>query len=255
MSAQPKATTNRVERWILGALAPVLLFLTGFLLGGIWGRLTIPAGSGLAGAGTAAIQALLAGVVAATVGVVLVTRSGTRGLRRLAGASVALFAVAWVALRLTPRPTLEVSAPGPPAVYQPAFRFSLMEDPHQPPSPDDPLDLPFRRLEVSTPSRNLRAQPADSATMCTAALPARPRLYGLCAVATAVVARCASGECGGSECVDCPPYRLSFALDGEERRSWDVSGTFLVSTEEGRTLVAEAERLFAEAPPWSSCGS
>lgn len=255
MSPQPKMTASRLERWTLAVLAPVLLFLTGFLLGGIWARLTIPAASGLAGAGTAAIQALGAGVLGAAVGIVLVTRSGKQGLRRLAGACVVLFALAWVGLRLTPRPTLDVAAPVPPPVYQPAFHISLMADPDQPPSADDPLSLPFRRLDVSTRARHLRAQPTDSTTMCTAALPAFPRLDDLRAVAAPVVALCESGECGGSECVECPPYWLSFSLDGEERGGWDVSGAFLVSTEEGRALVAEMERLFAEAPPWSFCGS
>jgi hypothetical protein len=233
----------------------VLLAAGGFLLGGTYGKLTIPAGAGLAAGATAAIYALGGALAATVAGMVVVLKVDPRRLWSVAGAAAGFAALALVALLAVPPRTLPATSYEPPPVFEPAFVLSFMADVDAPRAAQDPLDLPFDRMDVVTEAGHVRAIPRGAGPACTADLPAFAALERVLAAAAPVRERCASPDgCAAGACPDCAPYKLLVQGAGDPAVWHDVSGAYLVSSPEGRALVEALLGVWEDAQTaWASC--
>jgi hypothetical protein len=242
-----------MKRFIAATLIVLLLLVAGFLFGGTYGRLTIPAGSGLAGGGIAAMYALFGAAVGAVIGIVVGVKANDARLWPFAGAALAVAVAARIALQVTPLRTLPPTSYEPPPAFEPEYNFSLMADPDAPRSEADPLSLTFDRLDVGTRIFTVRALPRDSVTMCTADLSDGALMERVRVAAVPVRAACASGTCAISTCADCAPWKLLFMQAGDTSAWYDISSTYLASTAQGRELTAALEEVFARVQPWKAC--
>lgn len=244
-----------MNRWIPGTIIVLLLFVAGFLLGGIFARLTIPPGSGLAGGGIAAMYALGGAVAGVLIGTVLVVRADHARLWRGAAGALGVAAAAWVGLGVTPMRTLPQTSYEPPPAFEPEYAVSLMADPDAPRSAADPLTLAFDRIDVGTRTFSVRALPRDSTIMCTAELADPVLLERVRRAATPVHAACTTGICAASTCTDCAPWKLLFMQTPDTAVWYDISSEYLVSTAEGQALTAALDEVFVRVQPWKFCSN
>jgi hypothetical protein len=202
------------------------------------------------------MYALLGAAVAGSIGVIVAVKIDPRRLWPLAAAALGVAGVAYVALMVTPRRSLPVTTYEPPPQFEPWFVFTLMDPVDAPRSVNDPLELPFGRLDVATRETRVRALPRDSATMCTAGQPDFSLLERLRTAAAVVRDACRSENgCTATACTDCPHHSMMFVQGGDTAVWRTVSGGYLVSTPDGRALVDVVLQVYEDVQPWSHCGS
>ncbi len=249
------STDREPSRALPLALTSLLMLVAGFFAGGVYARATLPAGMGLAGGATAAIYALFGAVVAMGVGIGVVFKAPLERRWTLTAGAGGLTLAALAAFMVVPRPALPPPEPPPPA-YEPEFTVALQGDLDAEPSPSDPLVVPFRRIDVHSGSA-VRTIPAGDSVACNGALPTFPQLDELLAATRAVYAACqgAPEVCSATPCTDCTPYQLFFSENPSDSPWISISGAYLSSSVEGRTLISLLERAYEGAQPWSHCGN
>jgi hypothetical protein len=248
-------STALTSKVVPAMLTFLLLPAGGFLLGGTWGKLTIPAGSGLAGGATAAVYALGGALLSVVVGMVVLLKVDPRRLWPVASIAAAFAALGLVAFLIVPPRTLPATPYEPRPVFEPGFVLSLMADPDAPRASEDPLDLPFDRLDVVTEAGHLRAFPRGGVAACTADLDDFAALERVRAAAAPVRAGCGEpGGCVAGACRACAPYKLLFMQAGDSAVWHDISGVWLVSDPRGGALVEALLAIWEAAQPaWTSC--
>ncbi len=241
-----------------GALAVALVIVlagAGLYAGAIVARLTTPAGSGLAGGSTAAIYVLMGLLAGAITGGVVAWVLPQQRYLAATGVAVAVAASLYVAMRATPVATLPPPPPPPPQ-FEPEFTMALFGDLDAEPLSADPLDLPFRRLDVSSRA-GLRRIARGASRTCTGPTPSFERLESVLVAARAVYGACSGAESDCAEsavCPDCKAY--SFALfEARQAAPWlELSGEYLATDSLGRRLVDELSTVYQTAQADWYCG-
>jgi hypothetical protein len=244
--------TTLMSKGMAAVLLVLLLAVGGFLAGGVYARLSIPPGQGLAGAGTAAILVLGGAALGALAGIIIALKAAR--IWRWTGGAAVFAVLAWVAVLVIPMRRLEIQPYEPPAVFEPEYVLSLMADPNPTGPRDDTLSLPFDRLDVTTRERRIRGLPRDSTVMCMAEMTDFEQFERVRAAAIVVRDQCASETgCTETTCRDCSHYLLMYMQAGDSTIWRDISSEYLAATAEGQTLVAELVRVYDGAQPWSYC--
>lgn len=237
----------------------VLLFIiAGFFLGGMVGKLKIPAGSGLAGPAILLVYMLSGAAIALIAGIILARILNEAQLKKGRLVVFLLAVAALVAIVSIPKKKIATAAGDAPQPFSPAYVFDF--SPALLPPEGNPANLPqlpFSRIRLRADDRFFMFDFYEpQSQVCSGRIQSDENLRALLSAIRAVLAECeANPQLSAPEsCPECRAYYLLLIPEKNAPQTrLELTDRYLQTQPAGKELLRVINLLYEEIKPGMWC--